>query len=278
MASTVLQRFHKHRSGAIVALEPSAPSKAFVDKLVKEDGHGSMIRVIGKNAHEVSESDLGQGVTTIGALVGEPFFYDTVLPWQSLLFWYGAFSLRQNGLLEPNATLMPRRAMLVGMLVTFPDYIDESQAPVGTARGFHYELYDAVTAKRRDMLQPMSIWEYPYTTVTKRHVLLEFDMASEPHDVTATVDMHLLEGVMNPAGTQRSLPNALVCWLDYQLDAGGLVMARGLPEREGEPSHQRVAVKFFYDEVIPKKATAVTVQAAFIADECDVKLELTRSV
>ncbi len=54
-------------------------------------------------------------------------------------------------------------------------------------------------------------------------------------------------------------PNALVSWVDYELDADGLLVDRGAPEDTAQVSHHCVAVRFFPQAVVDHAAGVHTV-------------------
>eukprot|EP00747_Dinoflagellata_sp_TGD_P039869 gnl/TRDRNA2_/TRDRNA2_140517_c0_seq1.p1 gnl/TRDRNA2_/TRDRNA2_140517_c0~~gnl/TRDRNA2_/TRDRNA2_140517_c0_seq1.p1 ORF type:complete len:128 (+),score=20.50 gnl/TRDRNA2_/TRDRNA2_140517_c0_seq1:47-430(+) len=112
-------------------------------------------------------------------------------------------------------------------------------------------------------------------------VLLKFDLASRPHSSWATIDFRVLanDSMHTTATASKAVtPNALVYWLDYTLNADGLVI-RGLPEDTTVPSHHRVAVKFIEHDMIwedPIGANVVTVHASFDANSFDMDLEILK--
>eukprot|EP00747_Dinoflagellata_sp_TGD_P016890 gnl/TRDRNA2_/TRDRNA2_125442_c0_seq1.p1 gnl/TRDRNA2_/TRDRNA2_125442_c0~~gnl/TRDRNA2_/TRDRNA2_125442_c0_seq1.p1 ORF type:complete len:630 (+),score=103.62 gnl/TRDRNA2_/TRDRNA2_125442_c0_seq1:127-1890(+) len=253
------------RRKAVLAPEPVPASQKLVEELAEEVGLASIVKVLNKHPHEITSSDLGSDHTTVGAVVAEPFFYSETMPWHGLACWLVTAALRQNGLLAPDAAVMPRRALLMGMMVSFVDGLQETQ-PVGNASGFDHSAYDDLIRSRRGQLHSLTLWEYPHIAMSARHKLLELDLTLDPYDVAAKVDLPLLPE------SAAALPNALVCWMDYELDRDAQLVAHGMPANTAEPSYHRVAVQYVYEDELASGAKAVTVQATFTAADFDVKL------
>lgn len=66
------------------------------------------VALLTKSPHELSIDDIGGD--KLDALVAEPYFILTLLPWHSLYFWYVRTAL--SGLLSLEAVVMPYRAFL----------------------------------------------------------------------------------------------------------------------------------------------------------------------
>eukprot|EP00746_Dinoflagellata_sp_MGD_P022993 gnl/MRDRNA2_/MRDRNA2_153848_c0_seq1.p1 gnl/MRDRNA2_/MRDRNA2_153848_c0~~gnl/MRDRNA2_/MRDRNA2_153848_c0_seq1.p1 ORF type:complete len:186 (+),score=36.46 gnl/MRDRNA2_/MRDRNA2_153848_c0_seq1:29-559(+) len=174
---------------------------------------------------------------------------------------------------------MPARAKLVGMLVAFKD-LQRTQQRVGSAGGFDLSAYDAASRPNSGKPSPYALWEYEHVAVSQRHVLLELDLKSEPHDVALTVELHMLSSKDSLNGNSGAVPNALVCWLDYELDSDGLVVVRGVPEDTTEPSHHRVAVQFIDEDRVAagfETTKSMKVRTVFDAANRDVILDIAKS-
>ncbi|KNC70063.1 hypothetical protein SARC_17415, partial [Sphaeroforma arctica JP610] len=66
----------------------------------------------------------------VQVLMGEPFAYTSLLPWQNLYFWYTATHLRSTGQLARNAIIMPCRGVLRGQAVQF-DHLWKCHSDIG---------------------------------------------------------------------------------------------------------------------------------------------------
>jgi hypothetical protein len=203
------------------------------------------------------------GGARVGALIAEPYYLSTLLPWHALQFWYAADALRT--VLSPTAAISPRAATLLAMCVEF-EHLHQTQARVRTVAGCNLEAYDAVTAPHAQSIGPVPLWEYAHTALTKVTPLLRFDLCSTPARTTATLRM--------PVTTSGNW-NAVVCWLSFTDDdvAGG-DGAEGL--HQTCPEYERSAVQFVPEmPVVDGGGCEIALTVTFDASACDVKWEAT---
>eukprot|EP00747_Dinoflagellata_sp_TGD_P044988 gnl/TRDRNA2_/TRDRNA2_143583_c0_seq1.p1 gnl/TRDRNA2_/TRDRNA2_143583_c0~~gnl/TRDRNA2_/TRDRNA2_143583_c0_seq1.p1 ORF type:complete len:269 (+),score=38.58 gnl/TRDRNA2_/TRDRNA2_143583_c0_seq1:84-809(+) len=234
-------------------------------------GLGDVLQVLGTSPDSITVDDLASGKAAVGAIVAEPFFYDSKLPWHGLACWHITAALRRSGLLMSDAKVMPRRAKLVAMLVMFAEGLD-GKRPVQSAAGFDHAVLDKLTMSQRGRPQLLALWQHTHQVVSERHVLLDFDLKTEPHDRVAMVNLLLPHS--DNAHSTAATPNALVSWLDYQLDEHGLLLVHGAPTDTAEPSHHLVAAQYINSDEFPAGTKSITVQAAFQAADCEVTLDI----
>ena len=75
-----------------------------------------------KSSHDVTISDLVNGTTPtevplIEAVIGEPYFRTSLLPWHNLHFWYARDAL--SSLTSPHPVVVPSSASLMAIAGTY---------------------------------------------------------------------------------------------------------------------------------------------------------------
>ena len=80
----------------------------FFFQLLEDNNLSDAVNVLNKQCSELEEGDLSH--SKIDAIVGEPFFSFSLLPWHNLHFWYVVNSLRR--LMAPNCLVVPSKASL----------------------------------------------------------------------------------------------------------------------------------------------------------------------
>ena len=79
---------------------------------------GTKIHVVTKSSQDVTASDLVNGTTPtegalIEAVIGEPYFSTSLLPWHNLHFWYARDTLRS--LCSADCLVVPCSASLMAI-------------------------------------------------------------------------------------------------------------------------------------------------------------------
>eukprot|EP01134_Creolimax_fragrantissima_P000926 CFRG0926T1 len=169
------------------------------------------IRVVTKPVFELeTEKDLkGDKVDT---LVGEPFAYTSLLPWQNLYFWYTATHLRKEGQLAQDAVIVPSRATLKAQAVQFK-HLWKCHSDIGTKLGFNLSAFDRLTANARagrvGGVYAYTVSEYGYTPL------------SEPFDVLGFDFVKNVEGMASSTTFECTFDgdiHGIVLWMDYHLN------------------------------------------------------------
>lgn len=78
-------------------------------------------------------------VHQIDAVIGEPYFNTSLLPWHNLYFWYALTTIRQLG--NKDVKVMPQGGTLRGIAVEFKD-LWKYHSPVNRVEGFDLSLFD----------------------------------------------------------------------------------------------------------------------------------------
>ena len=79
-------------------------------------------------------------------VVGEPHFISSLLPWQSVYFWYQANELSQC--VSSSATILPQGATVWAMAVQF-DHLWKIRAPLHSVEGFQMTDFDKLIEVRK---------------------------------------------------------------------------------------------------------------------------------
>lgn len=187
-AAHVLQT-NGDRTARVFSFEPNEISRRNTVKLVSKLKLSRSVGIL--DVQELSTVDLDLlGGMRIGALIGEPYYLSSLLPWHALQFWYACDALRP--IMSASVHISPRRARLVGMCVEF-DKLQRIQAPVDIVAGFNLKAYDAVTAPHAGSIFPVALWEYQYTALTAITTLIEFDFFGKVTDKQVTTRMPIVK-------------------------------------------------------------------------------------
>ena len=77
-------------------------------QLLEANGLSATVNILEKSPHELTAADFGG--RPVDAVVAEPHFSTSLLPWHNLHFWYACSALQ--GLLSPDCVFFPNRASL----------------------------------------------------------------------------------------------------------------------------------------------------------------------
>ena len=125
------------------------------------------IHILTKSVHNVTHSDFLDDATPtggalIGAVIGEPYFSSSLLPWHNLHFWYACSALR--GLCSPDCVVVPASASLMAIAGI---YTRRMQCIVGLLCGVHCKLTDG--AKLCVLIAKLKITVWHYLNILKNH-------------------------------------------------------------------------------------------------------------
>ena len=90
-----------------VVLSPLSPIQ-----LLEANGLTDFITVLDKPCLELTAGDFGG--RTVDAVIGEPFFSSSLLPWHNLHYWYALTSLRKKHM-SPECVVLPNTASLMAI-------------------------------------------------------------------------------------------------------------------------------------------------------------------
>ncbi|XP_034541631.1 protein arginine N-methyltransferase 7 [Notolabrus celidotus] len=227
----------------VYGLENSRMSKQVIEQVLETNSIKGGVELLEISPEQLSSDDLGG--EQISVLMGEPYFSTSLLPWHSLFFWYCRTALA--GLLQPNATVLPRSASLHMMAVEFTD-LWRIRAPCGTCEGFDVSPMDEMVQRSLDFresreAEPHPLWEYPCRALTQSSAVMTFDF-------TQCLPQQ-------PINCEGSLPlirvgrcHGIALWMEYHL-TNDITVSAGLIgpiTEQGEcewSRHRKQGVYFF---------------------------------
>ncbi|KAM4017805.1 protein arginine N-methyltransferase 7 isoform 2-T5 [Anomaloglossus baeobatrachus] len=192
-----------------------------------------------------SSSVAHQLMDKVTALIGEPFFTTSLLPWHNLRFWYSRTSLSEN--LASDCLVLPISASLYVLAVEFKD-LWRIRSPCGNCEGFDISIMDKMIKKSLDFhesqeAEPHPLWEYPCRALSDPTKVITFDFQNK----VPTEDMKA-EGSLNLV--RSGVCHGVVLWMSYQLTEN-ISTSTGLLEVSDETGncqwypHGKQAVYFF---------------------------------
>ncbi|XP_063294767.1 protein arginine N-methyltransferase 7 [Pelobates fuscus] len=247
--------FLAHSVGAaqIYTLESSSMSQHLMEKLFQANQIENKIGVLRKSADSLTAADLQD--RKISALIGEPFFTTSLLPWHNLYFWYSRTALSDN--LAKDFTVFPLHASLYVLAVEFKD-LWRIRSPCGICEGFDVGIMDdmiknSLNFRESQEAEPHPLWEYPCRALSEPTKLMTFDFR-EP----VPADEMRSEGSLNLVRSGES--HGMVLWMEYQLTED-ISVSTGLLQVSEERGnclwypHSKQGVYFFSSVLDPTLAS-----------------------
>lgn len=194
----------------VYTIESSSMSKQVMEKLLLTNHLKEAIPVLQKAPEGITAANLGD--KKVSALIGEPFFTTSLLPWHNLYFWYSRTALSDN--LAEGCTVLPMAASLYVLAVEFKD-LWRIRSPCGICEGFDVSIMDAMIKKSIDFresqeAEPHALWEYPCRALSQPVKVLSFDFME-----TVPANDMKAEGSMSLVRSGRC--HGIVLWMEYQL-------------------------------------------------------------
>ncbi|KAL5466844.1 hypothetical protein EMCRGX_G030995 [Ephydatia muelleri] len=225
----------------IVVMETSSHSARLMRELLKENGEsgvieGVAITVLDKPVDSLTTEDFGG--CKIDAVVGEPFFLASLLPWHDLYLWYAVTALWPH--LSLSCTVLPGRLNIRGVAVSFQD-LHMIKAPVGVVEALDISAFDRRVGKvitSPELVEPEShpLWEYPCQPLSEAVDLMQFDVSVPVPESTRLRS----EGSWPLCWADgRASCHAVVLWMDAVLSEGRIASSGPT-----EPPQQGCSVKW----------------------------------
>ena len=152
-----------------------------------------------------------QSLPVINAVIAEPHFTVSVLPWHNLLFWFTISSLN----LPPTTTILPGKVRLFLLPVHYVD-LWKIRAPLGIVEGFkmtHFDnIIESASCTSDQVVEPHPLWEYPCVALAQPEEVLQFDLKQKvPQTIVSfTGEVSILD---------CSTPvNGVALWMEWSLD------------------------------------------------------------
>ncbi|XP_063801426.1 protein arginine N-methyltransferase 7 isoform X2 [Pseudophryne corroboree] len=201
---------HSVGAAQVYTVESSSMSQHLMEKLFQTNNLKEAIHIIQKSPDKITTADLGDN--KVSALIGEPFFTTSLLPWHNLYFWYSRSALSDN--MTTDCAVLPMSATLYMLAVEFRD-LWRIRSPCGTCEGFDVRIMDEMIKKSLDFresheAEPHPLWEYPCRALSDPTKVMTFDF----RETVPTDDMKA-EGSMNLVRSGRC--HGVVLWMEYKL-------------------------------------------------------------
>ncbi|TSQ92640.1 Protein arginine N-methyltransferase 7 [Bagarius yarrelli] len=231
-----------HLLGAkkVFSLENSGTSKRVIEQFLEANSLKNCVRLLQIRPEQLTTADL-EG-EQISALIGEPYFSTSLLPWHSLFFWYCRTAL--NCLLQPDATILPSSATLRLIAVEFQD-LWRIRTPCGTCEGFDVSPMDEMVQRSLDFresreAEPHPLWEYPCRALSEPRSVMTFDFQQcVPKQSISS------EGTVPLTGRGRC--HGVALWMEYRLtDDADISVSMGLIEPVTEETHYYTNDREYY--------------------------------
>ncbi|XP_044271896.1 protein arginine N-methyltransferase 7 isoform X2 [Tribolium madens] len=186
----------------------------------------------------------------INMVVGEPYFLNSILPWDNLLFIYLLKGVRN--ILTNDARLFPKIAVIKGIAVRFFN-LNKIRLPLGECEGFDMkdfdELIEVSSNISDDNVEAQPLWEYPGIALSKTVDIITIDSNSVHEKVVELSGVFEIDSRHGPC-------NGLALWIEWLHEEGAKsVISSGpvLPPQVGQQIewdvHTRQGVCLFSDRV-----------------------------
>jgi protein arginine N-methyltransferase 7 len=212
----------------VYTIETERMTSAVIESYVKHNNLSDTIKILDKAAEHITEEDLDNNKIT--AIIGEPYFQNSILPWHNILFWYTRTELAPH--LAEDYKVMPCCATMKAIAVEFKD-LYKIRAPVGDCEGFNLHTFDKLIESSSEIadayVEPQPLWEYPSTPLTEQVGLLHFDF-TKPLTGLRTVNR---QGYINFHNS--GICNGVAVWMEFH-HGNKTVITTGLvtPPKAGE--------------------------------------------
>jgi len=159
----------------------------------------------------LTNTDLGSSVS---AVIGEPHFTVSVLPWHNLLFWFIISRLS----LPDTVKISPCRARLFMIPVHYVD-LWKIRAPLHQVEGFKMKHFDKIIEAALNIsdsnVEPHPLWEYPNIALAEPVQICELDLTEKVPDHP----LHYSGEIM--INNQSLALNGVALWMEWSLDESG---------------------------------------------------------
>lgn len=193
----------------VYVVDDSSHSAKMLRSYALKNNMEERIIPIRKRAIDISAADIDDN--HINLIMGEPYFTNSLLPWQNLHYWYALYSTRH--LWNAETMFMPIVGELWGVAVHFKE-LWKIRAPLGYVEDFCLEQFDQIIQNSMNVVdasvEPHPLWEYESVALCEPFRLLSLNMTEEhPEDITGQDSISLL-------GLDSC--NGVALWMEWHLD------------------------------------------------------------
>ena len=249
----------------VLCFENNKYMKDYIKLCAKHNGVEDRIELFDKDCWESYKDELPR----VDAVIGEPNFAVSMLPWHNLLFWFCMSTLN----LPTKAIISPFKAELWMVPVEYKD-LWKIRAPLGSVEGFKMKHFDEIIEAASDAsdsnVEPQPLWEYPCKALASPHKVLELDMRGR---VSETAMSYSGEVALSAKASGLNI-NGMALWMDFYLDeetkvSGGPVSPVQVGHGVEWDMDMRQGAHFFKRHVKVDSARAVGYVVNFLPDEGD---------
>ncbi|XP_014475851.1 PREDICTED: protein arginine N-methyltransferase 7 [Dinoponera quadriceps] len=191
------------RLGAkVYLLEQNFLSRKTTEMFLQANGLADRVRIV------ESIEDLPEA-REIDFIFGEPYFLNSIVPWENLRFWYLASRYPSS------VARMPIVATIKAVAVEFKD-LQKIRAPLGVCEGFDLSCFDTLVQTSSEQsdnpIEAHPLWEYPCRALSSSFNIIELDLTRNVNfdeRIQVSGDVPFLD-----SGTC----NGVALWVDWQLD------------------------------------------------------------
>ncbi|XP_074644221.1 protein arginine N-methyltransferase 7-like [Tubulanus polymorphus] len=195
----------------VLTVESNLLSKKVLQSYANTNNLGNFVTIF--DSLELMNEHIENQNLKIDVIVGEPFFYSSLLPWHNLHFWYGASTILEHS--SPDVHIIPKSATMKCVALDFDD-LGKIRAPVGICEGFNLDTFDKTIAKASDLVdalvEPQPLWEYPSIALTAVSDVISFDFKKNVYHTFTEKCTKKLEF------ERKGRCNGVAFWMEYELD------------------------------------------------------------
>ncbi|XP_014248298.1 protein arginine N-methyltransferase 7-like isoform X2 [Cimex lectularius] len=195
----------------VISIQDNIFSFKVMKSIIESNGLTDVIELLDSYKANIGEVDY---------VVSEPYFTDSIFPWDGARCWY--LSKR----LAPNAKCLPSKLRIMGVPMQF-DNLHKIKLPLGKVEGFRMDSFDRLIQNSSDRSCPdvdvQPLWEYPGVCLSKPKPLMEFDLNADSPE-SQILDSGEIEF------TREGSCHGVALWADW--DFGSEVISTGIDENE----------------------------------------------
>ncbi|KAL0269287.1 UNVERIFIED_CONTAM: hypothetical protein PYX00_007077 [Menopon gallinae] len=161
-------------------LESSPPISNVIKTIAEYNGLDNV--TVCSNMSQIVKNVMSYGSSNV-SIISEPFFRNSVLPWDNITLWYMKEDLIK--FLKPklsNISVSPGRARMIACAVQFDDLWKIARR-LNFCEGFSMKLFDdlieGAKAKAESYMEPQPLWEYPGIALTTPFTLFDFNFSED---------------------------------------------------------------------------------------------------
>ncbi|ALC41773.1 Art7 [Drosophila busckii] len=158
-------------AASVTCVEPHRFSRRLVDSVVKHNALKSV--TFFEQLQQIPADQLGK----LTHIFAEPYFLNSILPWDNFYFGTLILQLQQQQLSE-QLQISPSGARIYALPVEFLD-LHKIRAPVRNCEGFDLKLFDQMVQHSAEqalsLVEAQPLWEYPCRALTQPQQLLSVD-------------------------------------------------------------------------------------------------------